>query len=117
FGLGGNGVRLVERLGGRLHPDVARPFERLEERDVLAVGRDLRARDLRVAEEEVAIDDRWKTACGGSRRRLGPCEPRRGGRDKDGDAENQRTNTVGHELLLGMVDPITEFDRLTMDLE
>ncbi len=51
-------LRARERLVGLLDPDVARALEGLEEGDVLAVRRDLRARDLGVAEEQLAVDQR-----------------------------------------------------------
>src|SRR5439155_5341728 len=49
FRIGGDRAGLVERLRGPLYPDVARGLERLEERDELAVGRNLRAGDFGVA--------------------------------------------------------------------
>ena len=43
-------------------PDVARVLVRLEEGDVAAVGRDLRARDLGVAEEKLSVEERSRLA-------------------------------------------------------
>ena len=59
---------LVEGLGRGLDPDVAGALERPDEGDVLAVRRDLRARDLGVAEEQLAVEQRRDT-CGIRRRR------------------------------------------------
>ena len=60
-GVRGNRLCLVERFFGALDPDVARAFERLNKSDELAIGRNLPSGDLRVPEEEFAIDYRWQT--------------------------------------------------------
>jgi hypothetical protein len=52
------GLRLIERIFGALHPNVARTFEGLDECDEFPVRRDLRADDFRIAKDEFAIDDR-----------------------------------------------------------
>src|SRR5690606_11407165 len=56
--VGRGGTRRVERLFGALHPDVAYAVERLKECYVLAVGRERRAGELGVAEEDLAVDQR-----------------------------------------------------------
>ena len=66
LGIGGDRFGLIECLVGSFHPDVARPLEGLEEGQELAVGRNLRARDLGIAEEKIAVDDWWHS--GGRRR-------------------------------------------------
>ena len=64
---------------GLLDPDVAGVLLGLEERDVLAVGRELRAGDLGVAEEQLAVD-----------------EGRRGGGRRSGhEAEGERRPPAG----------------------
>jgi len=57
-GFGADGTGSAEGLAGLLDPDVARALVGLEEGDVLTVGRDLRAGDLDLSEEEGAVDDR-----------------------------------------------------------
>ena len=52
---------LIKRIFRALNPDVARAFERPHEGDELAVRRNLRPRDFRVAEEEFAVDY-WRPA-------------------------------------------------------
>ena len=56
--LGGHAAGRLEGLGRLLDPDVAGVAPRLEEGDVLAVRGELGRRDLRVAEEELAVEDR-----------------------------------------------------------
>src|SRR5262249_28987582 len=48
----------AKRLIHALHIDVAGVLPRLEEGDVLPVGRDLRASNLRIAKEDLAVDHR-----------------------------------------------------------
>ena len=58
LGLGGEQPRRAERLVHALHVDVARVFPRLLKRQILSVGRKLRARDFGIAEDQLAVDQR-----------------------------------------------------------
>ena len=49
--VGSDGFRRVEWVFGPFDPDIASAFQRLDERDELAVGRNLGAGDFRVTEE------------------------------------------------------------------
>ncbi len=60
--VGGDRPRTVERFRAGLHPDVAHPVQRFQERDVSAVGRDLGSRYLRVTEEKLPVDKRRELA-------------------------------------------------------
>jgi hypothetical protein len=71
----GGGVRIA----GALDPDISGVLVRLEERDVAAIRRQLRIRDFRVAEEQLAVD-KWRELVG-----LRRCDRRRG--EGDGDRE------------------------------
>ena len=55
--LGAHRLRGGERLGGLLDPDVAHSLVGLDEREIAAVGRDLRVGDLHLAEERLAVDE------------------------------------------------------------
>lgn len=48
--------RRAERLADRLYVDIARLLPRLEECNVLSIGRKLGPRNLGIAEDQVAID-------------------------------------------------------------
>ena len=61
LGLGGDDVSGAEGLGRLLHPDVAGVLVRLDEGEVLAVGGDLGAGDLGVAEQQLTIDEGWES--------------------------------------------------------
>ena len=70
LGLGGDGPGRLEGLVDALDPDVARAVEGLDEGDVPAVGRELPADDLGIAEEELPVDERrrrWRLGPGGRR--------------------------------------------------
>ena len=56
--VGGDRLRVGERLGGLLHPDIAHAFERFDKGDEGAVRGDLRAGDLRITKEELAVNQR-----------------------------------------------------------
>ena len=60
-GVGGERPGLCERLPCELHPDVQDAFERFQERDELPVRGNLRAGDLRVAEELLSVDQRQQS--------------------------------------------------------
>jgi hypothetical protein len=80
LGVRGERVGLLEGLVRPLDPDVAGAVERLDEREVLAVGRELAADDLGVAEEELAVDQRRLPG-------LGPARGREGHQAGDGPRE------------------------------
>ena len=67
LGVVGNGLGRIERRVSLLDPDIAGLVQGLQKSDVLTIGRDLRARDLRIAEEQFAIDQRRSLR--GSRRK------------------------------------------------
>ena len=70
LGVGGDQLRGAERLAGLFHPDIERVLVRLDERDELTVGRNLRAGNFGVAEDQLAIDQRGKAGAGRLRGRL-----------------------------------------------
>src|SRR5678816_1067618 len=58
-GIGGNRLRVRKRLGGLFHPDIPCPLERFDKGDKRTVWRDLRARNFRIAKEEITINQGW----------------------------------------------------------
>ena len=81
-GVGGDRLGRAEGLLGALDPQVGGPLVGLDEGDEPAVGRQLRARDLGIAEEELPIEDG---------RRLGLLDGRGAGREDRGQ------EPAGHE--------------------
>jgi hypothetical protein len=86
--IGGHRAGGGERLLEPLDPDVADVAVRPDERDVPSVWRDLGARDLRIAEQRFAVEDRGKLGERGTDR---PHDP---------EGDQQRENQ-GRELLHG----------------
>jgi hypothetical protein len=56
FGIRGQRPGLVEGFIGAFYPNIARPFEGLNKRNELAVGRQLRASNFGITEQQLAID-------------------------------------------------------------
>ena len=64
LGFCGQQPRGAERFIHALHINVACVFPRLLERQILSVGRNLGARDFRISEDQLAVDNRRQAAVG-----------------------------------------------------
>jgi hypothetical protein len=85
-------VSAVTRRAAVLHPDVARLFERLDEGDVPAVGRQLRPGDFGIAEEQLAIEHGRLGRC-----RRGRLRCRGRGLGEEGRRAGERQERAEHE--------------------
>src|SRR6185436_18513606 len=65
FGFRGQKAGRAERLVDTLDINIARVFPRLGKRNVIPIGRYLGTCDFGVSEKQVAVNDRWQTACFG----------------------------------------------------
>ena len=91
--VGGERARRLEGLVDALDPDVHHAVERLAEREVGAVGRELGARDLGVPEEDGPVEELGELGAGEAGRRRGDLGGR-GGRQQEKE-EQERAHGRG----------------------